>query len=281
MEDKKISPAAPRRALPLAALSFLLRMGRVTRFSPSWRGVESLTELYRRIIPEDFLLRIKNIDGDLTFDVNLRGNMGLYLWHYPELFEKEEREMFCLSITPGCTVLDVGANIGFYTLLAAKRGARVFSIEADPLNVAMLRHHVEVNGFSKQVTIHQMAATDSVKKVPLYRHPFNLGESNILENGQICEMIEGATLDSLNLPSIDICKMDIEGAELLALRGMQDTLARSPRIKLFVEHADAFKNSQALLAYLRTNFSRLQIMEAPETDPHGNIPPHCNILALR
>lgn len=281
MEDKKIKPGAPRRTLRLAALSFLFRIGRITKFSPSWRGVESLTELYRKMIPEDFLLRIKDIDGDLTFDVNLRGNMGLYLWHYPKLFEKEEREMFCASVTPGCTVLDVGANIGFYTLLAAKRGARVFSIEADPLNVAMLRHHVEINGFGKQVTIHQMAATDSVKRVPLYRHPFNLGESNILENGQICEMIEGTTLDSLNLPSIDICKMDIEGAELMALRGMQDTLARSPQIKLFVEHADVFKNSQALLAYLRTNFSRLQIMEAPETDPHGNIPSHCNILALR
>src|SRR5690242_18524127 len=164
MGDKKIKPSSPRRDLRLAALSLLLRIGRITKFSPSWRGVESLTKLYRRIIPEDFLLRIKDIDGDLIFDVNLRGNMGLYLWHYPELFEKEEREMFCLSITPGCTVLDVGANIGFYTLLAAKRGARVFSIEADPLNIAMLRHHVEINGFGKQVTIHQMAATDSVKR---------------------------------------------------------------------------------------------------------------------
>ncbi len=281
MEDKTIISGAPKRAVRLAVLSFLLRMGRISKFSPSWRGVEGLGRLYRRIIPEDFLLRIKDIDGDLIFDVNLRGNMGLYLWHYPELFEKEEREMFCLSITPGCTVLDVGANIGFYTLLAAKRGARVFSIEADPLNAAMLRHHVQINGFGKQVTIHQMAATDSVKKVTLYRHPFNLGESNILENGQICETIEGATLDSLNLPPIDICKMDIEGAELLALRGMQDTLARSPNIKLFVEHADVFENSQALLAYLRKNFSRLQVMEAPNIDPNGNIPAHCNILAVR
>jgi FkbM family methyltransferase len=157
----------------------------------------------------------------------------------------------------------------------------VFAIEADPLNAAMLRHHVEINGFGAQVTIHQMAATDSIKKVPLYRHPFNLGESNILENGQICEMIEGTTLDSLNLPAIDICKMDIEGAELMALLGMQSTLERSPCLKLFVEYADAFKNSQALLAYLRKNFSRLQIMEVPETDPHKDIPSYCNILAMR
>jgi len=237
--------------------------------------------LYRRVIPPDLLLRIKDIDRDLIFDVNVRGNMGLYLWHYPELFEKEERALFCSFITPGCTVLDVGANIGFYTLLAAKRGARVFSVEADPVNAATLRHHVEINGFNEQVTIYEMAAADATRAVPLYRHPFNLGESNIIAKGQHSGMVEGRTLDSLDLPPIDICKMDIEGAEFVALRGMEGTIERSPQMKLLVEYARHFGMGEDLLSYLRANFSSVEVIEKNEVAAPGEIPEFCNLLALR
>jgi FkbM family methyltransferase len=264
-----------------AALGLLLRAGRVTKYSPSQRGCTRLLKLYRNIIPEDFLIRINDIDGDIIFDVNVRGDMDVNLWHFPELYEKEEREVFCSSIIPGCTVLDVGANIGFYTLLAAKRGARVFSIEADPLNAAMLRHHVEINGFRDRVTIFEMAATESDKAVPLYRHPFNLGESNILGIGRPSGVVEGRTLDSLNLPPIDICKMDIEGAEFAALNGMQRTLERSPRMKLFVEYAERFGTSESLLACLRANFSCLKVIGVDASNAAGRIPSYCNLLAAR
>jgi FkbM family methyltransferase len=270
-----------RGSVSRIALSLLLRAGRISKYSPSWRGVNTLTKWYRRVIPPDLLLRVKDIDKDLIFDVNVRGNMGLYLWHYPDLFEKEERELFCSFITPSCTVLDVGANIGFYTLLAAKRGARVFSIEADPVNAAMLRHHVEINGFNDRVTIYEMAATDATRAVALYRHPFNLGESNIVAQGQQSGMIEGRTLDSLNLPPVDICKMDIEGAELMALRGMEETMDRSPQIKLLVEYAQHLSTGQGLLSYLRTNFSSVEVIEKSEAAARGEIPEFCNLLAVR
>ena len=47
----------------------------------------------------------------------------------------------------------MGANIGIYTLLAAKRGARVFAIEADPKTVEMLRRNIHLNGFDHRVTV--------------------------------------------------------------------------------------------------------------------------------
>lgn len=264
-----------------SALSLLLRAGRVTRYSPSRRGCTRLLRLYRKIIPEDFLIRIHDCDGDIMFDVNMRGDMDVNLWHFPELWEKEAREVFCASISPGCTVLDVGANIGFYTLLAAKRGARVFSVEADPLNVAMLRHHVDINGFNDRVTIFEMAATECEKAVSLYRHPFNLGETNIIQIGELSGMMAGRTIDSLNLPPIDICKMDIEGSEFLALTGMRRTLERSPHIKLLVEYAERFGNCAPLIAYLRANFESVKVLEVNETMVSEKIPPMCNLLAVR
>jgi FkbM family methyltransferase len=269
------------RRLLFAALTLLLRVGRITKYSPSWRGVNTLRSLYSKIIPEDLLLRVNDFDGNMTIAVDLRGDMGLCLWHYPQLFEKGERQIFCSSITPGCTVLDVGANIGFYTLLAAKRGARVFSVEADPVNAAMLRHHVQINGFSDRVTIFEMAATERDIAVPLYRHPFNLGESNIVQRGRPSGIIQGRTLDSLNLPPIDICKMDIEGSELMALHGMKQTLERSPRIKLLVEYAQHFGNSEALLAYLRANFPSVKVIEPTDPSAANDIPAFCNLLAVR
>src|SRR5689334_19843841 len=207
-----ISQASTGSRLSRAALSLFLRPGRITKYTGRWKGHNTLLRLYRKYLPADLKLRVNDFDGNLKFDVNMRGTLDICLWHFPELYEREQREMFCSLISPGCTVLDVGANIGLYTLLAAKRGARVFSVEADPGNAATLRHHVEINGFRDRVTIFEMAATDAAREVWLYRHAYNPGESNIIERGMPAGTVPGKTLDSLDLPPIDICKMDIEGA---------------------------------------------------------------------
>jgi FkbM family methyltransferase len=262
-----------------AGLTLLLKAGRITRLLPRERGFYKLRNFYQKFLPEGFLVRTA-FDGDLMFDLDLRDNIGLYLWHYPDFYEKGEIEAFCASITAGCVVLDVGANVGLYTVLAAKREAKVFAIEADPLNAAMLRHNVKLNGLEDRVTILEIAATDAEKTMPLYRSLPNMGESNVVQKGRLAGSVQGRTIDSLDLPPVALCKMDIEGAELMALMGMQRTLERSPGLKLFVEYAEVFPHSQALLGYLRANFSTLQVIEAPETDPHGDIPDYCNFFLM-
>jgi FkbM family methyltransferase len=265
-----------------AGLTLLLQAGRITRFLPREKGFYKLRNFYQRFLPKGFLVR-KKFDGDLVLDLDLRDNLGLYLWHYPDLYEKKEIEAFCSFITPGCVVLDVGANVGLYTLLAAKRGARVFAIEADPLNAEMFRHHLKLNRLEEKVTFFQVAATEAEKTIPLYRSFYrsrpNMGESNVVQKGLVAGSVQGKTIDSLNLPPVDVCKMDVEGAEFMALKGMHHTLKQSPHLKLFVEYAKAFATSHALLEYLRANFSHLQVLEAPQTDPYGKMPDFCNIFA--
>jgi FkbM family methyltransferase len=268
------------RSFGWSCLTLVLRAGRITRFLPTAKGFFTLQRLYRRFLPAGFMVRTK-LEGKLFFDLDLKDDLGLYLWNYPDFYEKEEIEAFCSFITPGSVVLDVGANFGLYTVLAAKRGAQVFAIEPDPRNVSMLRHNVNLNRLEKQVTIVEMAATETEKAVPLYRSLVNMGESNILQKGLLSGSVKGRTIDSLNLPPVDVCKMDIEGSEFLALQGMQRTLKRSPQIKLFIEYAEVFPDSQPLLQYLRTNFTTLRVMEAPQSDPWHQVPSFCNIFATR
>jgi FkbM family methyltransferase len=253
----------------------LLRLGRVTKYLPVFKGLSALLHIYRHLAPAD-LMRISDFDGDLNLDVSVCETMGINLWHTPKLFEKEERQAFCSAITPGCNVLDVGANIGIYTLLAAKRGAHVYAIEADPVNAARLRHHVELNRFTERVTIFEMAATDHAATLPFFRNPVNSGGSNLFK-GEPAGVIEGRTLDSLELPPIDICKMDIEGSEVMALQGMLQTIAQSPRMRLLIECSPQFRDSSELLELLRKTFSAVRDIKSDSTDIRG----YCNVWATR
>jgi hypothetical protein len=90
-------------------------------------------------------------------------------------------------------------------------------------------------------------------------------------------MIQGKTIDSLHLPPIDVCKMDIEGAEVMALQGMSETIARSPQMRLLIECSSQFRDSSELLDLLRAKFSSVRDVASGSTDIRG----FCNLWAVR
>jgi FkbM family methyltransferase len=254
----------------------MLRLTRATRFLPRIRGVGRIVgtvqSLYLPFVDRRRLYRISNFDGDLQLDVNPAETIGAALWHIPQLYERHERQVFCASIRPGCTVLDVGANIGIYTLLAAKRGAKVFAIEFDPQNAKMLRHHISLNGFEDSVTVFDLAASDHEHRVDLRRNPRNSGGSTIVPG----DSIPARTIDSLNLPLIDICKMDIEGSEVAALRGMRETIRRSRGMKLLIEYSANLRPAGKLLVLLHSQFAHIAVAGKPELR-EKNPPAYCNL----
>jgi len=263
----------------------ILRWGRVTKYLPYLRGLGGLRSLYELVIPEgDLQLRVDDFDGDLRMDVDVRETIGINIWHRPKFFEKHERKLFCDAITPGSVVLDVGANVGIYTLLAAKRGAKVFAIEADPRNVEVLRHHVHLNGLDDRVTVFHMAATEKEGTVTVFRSHGNSGNSNLFD-GTDPVLVPGNTIDSLELPPIDVCKMDIEGAELMALSGMEATIKRSPNMKMLIEYCKCLGQTHGLMEFICARFALVYAIRKPPFRPKGplaasqKLPSFCNLWA--
>jgi FkbM family methyltransferase len=277
---------AGRKSSKSVVLRSALHYGRITKYLPFARGLGQLCKVYRWALPGGPLeLRVDDFDGDLMLDVDPRETIGFNVWHRPEYFERRERKLFCGAIVPGCTVLDVGANVGIYTLLAAKRGAKVFAIEADPQNVEALRRHVSLNGLDSNVTIFHMAATNTAGSVTIFRDRGNSGHSNMFD-GSDPVSVQGDTIDSLGLPPIDVCKMDIEGAELMALLGMGETIMRSPRIKMLIEFAAGQGHTNGLVEFVCSRFSSVSAIPRPPSRPREHItasqrlPSFCNLWAV-
>jgi FkbM family methyltransferase len=157
---------------------------------------------------------------------------------------------------PGMVMIDIGANIGYYSLLAASRvGAtgKVMAFEPSVDNCAMLQMSVKANGFDN-VAIHTMAVADVDGTVG-----FCMDESNGSINRKDPEsrpyQVRAVRLDGFlrDEPQIDLIKMDIEGAEGLALAGMRQLLALH-RPNLFTEFSpNALQAISGIMAedYLR------------------------------
>lgn len=144
---------------------------------------------------------------------------------------------------PGDVVADLGAHIGYFTLLLARRvGAQghVYAFEPDPENFRLLRRNIRLNGY-ENVTCVNLAVGDRTGTASLYRAPENLGDHRTYdpqEPGR--ERIEiGATrLDDYlhgRASRLDLVKLDVQGAEAAALDGMGDLLAGDPRPTIVLE----------------------------------------------
>jgi FkbM family methyltransferase len=148
--------------------------------------------------------------------------------------------------------VDIGANIGFFTLTVAARAprGRIWSVEADQQNVRLLRASVALNGFENRVEVHHMAASDAEGEVffSTLGYEANIGarftakeESTLLDHS-----LKGArkpiklraqTMDSLlHGKRVDLVKVDVEGYEPVVFAGMREVL-RQQRPVIFSEFA--------------------------------------------
>jgi FkbM family methyltransferase len=145
-------------------------------------------------------------------------------------------------VMPGMVCIDAGANVGYYTLLLAELTGtigKVVAIEPMPGTRRLLERNVAINGFSGIVDVKGVAVGDGPGTVTLYMPP---GEP---KNALICDSPphpdwESATtplvaIDDMGLPRVDFVKIDVEGAEIAAWRGMRATVLANPQIQIVME----------------------------------------------
>jgi FkbM family methyltransferase len=148
-------------------------------------------------------------------------------------------------VKPGQFVLDIGAHHGEYAVLFGAlvgAGGRVVSFEPDVAAMPVLRANVALNKFEDRVTLDDRGVFDSnVPRVLYARHgnaQSSLARSGLggapteddVERYSIGTVRLDDYLSKLNLPTPDLIKLDIEGAEINALRGAMNVLRSTPLI---------------------------------------------------
>lgn len=154
-------------------------------------------------------------------------------------FEYFERSVMKKHIKKGDIVLDIGANIGFYTVLFSKwvgETGRVYAFEPDKTNFKILKLNVKKNN-CKNVILYNLAVYSKNKTLNFYLSP-KLGEHSLIpEFYTKITKVKVATVDSLIKTKIDFIKMDIEGSEAHALKGMKKLIEMNNEMKMFLEYS--------------------------------------------
>ncbi len=146
------------------------------------------------------------------------------------------------EIKEGSIVVDIGAHIGYYTLMFAKlvgENGKVFSFEPDPENFCLLKKNVEVNNY-KNVVLEQKAVSDYIGKAKLYISRESSGQNTIYQIDKKQNFIE---VEVINLDeyfksfekNIHLIKMDIEGAEYSCILGAKDIIKKNDKLKIITE----------------------------------------------
>lgn len=158
-------------------------------------------------------------------------------------WEAQTTALFKQLVKKGMNVVDIGANIGYFTLLAAslvgKKG-KVFAFEPAPQNYALLVKNIEVNGYKNVIPV-QKAVSSDTGKIEFFLDTIALGQSSLFkvsENPTEPIMVDVVSLDEFfkdNECPIDIVKMDVEGAEMAVLLGMAKIVANNDDLKIFTE----------------------------------------------
>jgi FkbM family methyltransferase len=155
------------------------------------------------------------------------------------VYEYEKQQEFIRTVKTGDMVYDIGANVGFYTLLAAQLAGptgRIIAFEPLPRNLALLKRHVQLNNLTN-VEVFDGAVSDrsgiarfSTGEIPEMTHLAEGGDLEV-QTFQLDELVSSG-----RLPPPRVMKVDVEGAEADVLHGARDLLSRHKPALLLATH---------------------------------------------
>ena len=176
------------------------------------------------------------LNSQITVTCNLWDGVQFAMWWAGEHYELKETRYFKSLLGPGAVVLDVGANVGYYSLVAATvvgPEGRVHCFEPVRAQFLRLQENIRRNNLP-QVSAHNVALSDKPGTAVISMDdPHNTGGASLRPppgNVAARETVSITTLDIFTsenpLPRLDVIKMDVEGFESYVLRGGAQTIRR-------------------------------------------------------
>jgi len=247
------------RAIPLTLLNALAKVFRRKKIGSRFPILKKLFDAF-----EVRLFRLSWREGNV---VEVQGSKMFVDVSHPDpamrrtfrdyalnrIHEETTTALFRKSVKKGDVVLDVGANIGYFTLLAASivgKEGKVYAFEPEPRNFGYLSKNIALNRYGN-VTVAQRAVSDKPGTIKLFMCPYDTGHHTIQQFGGIRSYnpelsgtkeefveIQAVRLDDLfkdKLTPINVIKLDVEGAEILTLSGMENIIRANNDLVMFVE----------------------------------------------
>jgi FkbM family methyltransferase len=184
----------------------------------------------------------------ITASVPLIGEFSFYVHGCPDqyisgsllrdkIWEPFETKVFCRLCRPADVVVDLGANIGWYSIIASQLvgpNGRVFSFEPDPRNLRLLRKNALTSRLAELIEIYEHAIADRESTSRLFLCQNNLGDHRLFDDGSprsnisvVVRTLDSQFFNSSRRPTL--VKSDTQGSEARILRGSSNLLAHGWR----------------------------------------------------
>lgn len=197
-------------------------------------AIQKINNRINSKLKPDFVI----IEGNKMF-LDDKDSLFLSVYGY---HEKTETKVVKKLVNEGDITIDVGANIGYYTLLLAKivgSSGKVIAFEAEPRNFEILKKNVEENHF-ENVIVEKKAVSEKSGVVKFF-----IGEDSSTENQLFKPDVKHSEIEveSISIDEylqdkdikVDFIKMDIQGSEPLVIEGMRKTIEKNKNLKLMME----------------------------------------------
>ncbi|HET6511200.1 MAG TPA: FkbM family methyltransferase [Candidatus Kapabacteria bacterium] len=185
------------------------------------------------------------IPFSLSYDAR-DGGVGHKFLMYRE-YEPNMTRVVNALIKPGMSIWNIGANLGYYTVLAARlsRGGRVTAFEPHPQNASRLRHNVRMNGLSNATVVEAALAAEG-GSLTFYESESNTGDHRITAEGDrrgitVSALDASQAIEEYGSPQVII--MDVQGAEGVILRSLAPAMTASHPVLIFEFWPDGLASS--------------------------------------
>lgn len=217
--------------------------GQYVRHSPIETAKWRVADFLRKQLASNPVRKPTKVTGGLLMDLDTSDFLQRELYVFRD-FEPSIRREIIKRLKPGDTFLDIGANVGFYSMCASKvvhdTGA-VYAFEPAPKTRKKLDRNLELNGIRNVVSV-PIALSDSGGTQKFFLDAnHNSGASSLRQSANSGEVIEVelntydnfAAEHGLSIPAL--VKIDVEGAEANVLRGMESMLSQPDRPPVILE----------------------------------------------